>query len=171
MKKKKTTVDFWTKEEFEKVISTFYIDDLYQHFGFICIWLLFMTGMRLGEATALSWKDIDFENKNLRVNKSLYYKNAKTYEFVEPKTASSIRTIEQDDDTITFLKDWKERQDSIGGMSFVLSYNGIPTSYGHLYPNSLREIANDLTGSIQTNFSKSNLTPETKNQFTAKETK
>lgn len=39
-------------------------------------------------------------------------------------------------------------------------------TYGHLYPNSLREIANDLTGSIQTNFSKSNLTPETKNQFT-----
>lgn len=127
MKKKKTTVDFWTKEEFEKVISTFYIDDLYQHCGFICIWLLFMTGMRLGEATALSWKDIDFENKNLRVNKPLYYKNVKTYEFVEPKTASSIRTTEQDDDTITFLKDWKERQDSIGGMSFVLSYNGIPT--------------------------------------------
>ena len=61
------------------------------------------------------------------MNKPLYYKNAKTYEFVEPKTASSIRTIELDDDTITFLKAWKERQDSIGGMSFVLSYNGTPT--------------------------------------------
>lgn len=41
-------------------------------------------------------------------------------------------------------------------------------TYGHLYPNSLREIANDLTGSIQTNFSQSNLTPEIKNQFTTK---
>ncbi len=90
VKKRKTTVDFWTKEEFTKVISTFYIDDLYQHFGFICMWLLFMTVMRLGEATALTWKDIDFENKNLRVNKTLYYKRAKTYEFVEPETASSI---------------------------------------------------------------------------------
>lgn len=127
VKKRKTTVDFWTKEEFTKVISTFYIDDLYQHFGFICMWLLFMTVMRLGEATALTWKDIDFENKNLRVNKTLYYKRAKTYEFVEPKTASSIRTIELDDNTITFLKAWKERQVSIGGMSFVLSYNGTPT--------------------------------------------
>lgn len=29
VKKRKTTVDFWTKEEFTKVISTFYIDDLY----------------------------------------------------------------------------------------------------------------------------------------------
>nr|WP_308525425.1 site-specific integrase [Enterococcus faecium] len=127
VKKRKTTVDFWTKEEFTKVISTFYIDDLYQHFGFICMWLLFMTVMRLGEATALTWKDIDFENKNLRVNKTLYYKRAKTYEFVEPETASSIRTIELDDNTITFLKAWKERQLSIGGMSFVLSYNGTPT--------------------------------------------
>ncbi|BDP82536.1 hypothetical protein EfmAA290_32120 (plasmid) [Enterococcus faecium] len=86
-----------------------------------------MTVMRLGEATALTWKDIDFENKNLRVNKTLYYKRAKTYEFVEPETASSIRTIELDDNTITFLKAWKERQVSIGGMSFVLSYNGTPT--------------------------------------------
>ncbi|WP_270271362.1 site-specific integrase [Enterococcus lactis] len=91
------------------------------------MWLLFMTVMRLGEATALTWKDIDFENKNLRVNKTLYYKRAKTYEFVEPETASSIRTIELDDNTITFLKAWKERQVSIGGMSFVLSYNGTPT--------------------------------------------
>ncbi|MBF8807189.1 MAG: site-specific integrase [Enterococcus lacertideformus] len=86
-----------------------------------------MTGMRLGEATALTWKDIDFENKNLRVNKKLYYKNAKTYEFVEPKIASSIRIIELDDDTITFLKTWKERQDSLEGMLFVLTYNGTPT--------------------------------------------
>ncbi len=76
MKKRKTTVDFWTKKNLQSYFN-FYIDDLYQHFGFICMWLLFMTVMRLGEATALTWKDIDFENKNLRVNKTLYYKRAK----------------------------------------------------------------------------------------------
>ncbi|OTO82598.1 hypothetical protein A5847_002693, partial [Enterococcus faecium] len=32
-------------------------------------------------------------------------------------------------------------------------------TYGHLYPNSLREVANNLTGSIQTNFSKIKPTP------------
>ncbi|MEY8446171.1 hypothetical protein AALA44_08420 [Enterococcus ratti] len=39
-------------------------------------------------------------------------------------------------------------------------------TYGHLYPNSLREIVNDLTGFIQTKFSRNNLTSETKNQIT-----
>jgi integrase len=226
VRKRKDKVEFWTKEEFEKVVATFYIDDFYQNFAFICIWLLFMTGMRVGEATALLWQDVDFEKKELRVSKTLNYKNAKNYEFVEPKTHSSIRTIELDDDTIGFLWDWKMRQNSLGGMDFVLSYNSIPSqkhtirhiirrhadlagvhairihglrhshaallisqkkdalrimerlghadvqttlgTYGHLYPNSLREIANDLTGSVKVDFSKVNIAPETKNQFTTK---
>lgn len=69
VKKQKKEVDYWTKEEFEKVISTFYIEDYYQNFGFICLWLLFMTGLRIGEDTALTWKDVDFDGKTLSVNK------------------------------------------------------------------------------------------------------
>lgn len=104
VKKVKKEVDYWTKEEFEKVISTFYIDDYYQNFSFICVWLLFMTGLRVGEATALTWKDIDFENGTLKVNKTLYYKNAKEYELVEPKTKASNRVIALDEVTMTYLK-------------------------------------------------------------------
>lgn len=224
VKKSRKKVDFWTKTEFEKVIGTFYIEDYYQHFAFISIWLLFMTGMRLGEATALTWKDVNFEDHYLKVSKSLYYKNASAYEFVEPKTRASIRTIYLDDDTISFLKAWKKRQDEKGGIDFVLSYNAIPTqkhtirhiikrhaelagvhdirihalrhshasllismgknallikdrlghedvqttlgTYGHLYPNSSYEIANDLKGVIEIDPTEQNLTTEVKNQFT-----
>jgi integrase len=127
VKKMKVTVDFWTKEEFEKVVSTFYIEDYFQHFGFICIWLLFMTGMRVGEATALQWSDIDFEEKTLKINKTLNYKNAQEFEFVEPKTKASNRVIALDDVTMEYLKEWKKRQDRKGGIEYVLSYNGIPT--------------------------------------------
>lgn len=127
VKKSKKEIDFWTKEEFEKVIKTFYIEYYYQNFSFICIWLLFMTGMRIGEATALTWKDVNLDGRYLTVKKSLYYKNAQTYEFVSPKTRASIRTIYLDEDTVHYLRDWKKRQDDVGGIEFVLSYNSVPT--------------------------------------------
>ena len=61
IKSKKTKVDFWTLEEFQKVISQFYKGDYYEHYLFTSFWLLFMTGMIIGEAVALEWSDIDFE--------------------------------------------------------------------------------------------------------------
>lgn len=53
IKSKKTQVDFWTLEEFQKVISLLYKGDYYEHYLFISFWVLFMTGMRIGEAAAL----------------------------------------------------------------------------------------------------------------------
>ena len=71
IKSKKTKVDFWTLEEFQKVISLLYKGDYYEHYLFISFWLLFMTGMRIGEAAALQWSDIDFEKHRIRVCKTL----------------------------------------------------------------------------------------------------
>lgn len=129
VKKVKKKVDFWTKEEFEKVIATFQLDDYYEHFSFITIWLLFMTGLRFGEAQALEWdSDIDLEEQTLTVSKSMYYKNAKEFAITEPKTKASNRTIALDDDTINFLKKWRERQLDVFPSKYVLSYNGLPTN-------------------------------------------
>ena len=127
VKKQKAKIDFWTKEEFEKILSFIYKEDFYQHFLFISLWLLFMTGMRIGEATALQWDDIDFETGVLSVTKSLYYKNQNHYHFTTPKTRSSIRQATLDQITLQFLKEWKNVQQEILQTDFVLSYNGIPT--------------------------------------------
>lgn len=50
IKSKKVKIDFWTLEEFQKVISLLYKGDYYEHYLFISFWLLFMTGMRIGDA-------------------------------------------------------------------------------------------------------------------------
>ena len=127
VKSKKPKVDFWTLEEFQKVISMLYKEDYYEHYLFISFWLLFMTGMRIGEATALQWEDIDFETGILSINKSLYYKSMTEYHFSEPKTQAGIRDIVIDTDTIKELKEWKEvQQKVIPDCNFVLSYGGIP---------------------------------------------
>jgi len=129
VKKDKVQIDFWTREEFEKVIGTFDISDYYEHYAFIMIWLLFMTGLRFGEAQALTWEsDIDFENKTLAVSKSMYYKSANEFYIKAPKTRAGNRVIALDDDTIGYLKEWRAVQSKNISSKYVLSYNGLPTN-------------------------------------------
>lgn len=141
IKSKKVKVDFWTLEEFQKVISLLYKGDYYEHYLFICFWLLFTTGLRIGEAAALQWEDIDFESGIINVTKTLYYKSMNEYKFVDPKTSASIRTVVIDEDTIRELKDWMEVQKKVlKDCNFVLSYSGIPTSK-HTLPRALEKLA------------------------------
>ena len=141
IKSKKTKVDFWTLEEFQKVISLLYKGDYYEHYLFTSFWLLFMTGMRIGEAAALQWSVIDFETGLLSITKTLYYKSMDDYKFVEPKTQASVRTIYIDTDTINELKAWREVQQKVlKNCDLVLSYNGIPTSK-HTLPRALEKLA------------------------------
>ncbi len=100
-----------------------------------------MTGMRIGEASALQWEDIDFETGLLSITKTLYYKSMNEYKFVDPKTQASNRTIVIDEDTIRELKEWKEIQEKVlPDCGFVLSYSGIPTSK-HTLPRALEKLA------------------------------
>lgn len=145
VKSRKPKIDFWTLEEFQKVISLLYKGDYYEHYLFISFWLLFMTGMRIGEAAALQWSDIDFETAILSINKNLYYKSMTEYKFVEPKTQAGVRDIVIDDDTIKELKEWKEVQQKVlANCDFVMSYSGIPTSK-HTLPRALEKLA-ELAG-------------------------
>lgn len=145
IKSKKTQVDFWTLEEFQKVISLLYKSDYYEHYLFISFWVLFMTGMRIGEAAALLWSDIDFDTGLLSITKTMYYKSMDDFKPVEPKTQASVRTIYVDADTIRELKAWQEVQKKVlKNCGYVLSYNGIPTSK-HTLPRALEKLA-ELAG-------------------------
>lgn len=125
--KKKPEVNFWTKVEFEKVISTFNIADLYEHMSFAMVWLYYMTGMRVNEATALWYEDIDFENKQIRVWHNLDFINGKNWKRkTKMKTEAGRRIISIDDDTVRILKAWKEHQEEHGNFDFIISYTGEP---------------------------------------------
>ena len=54
----------------------------------VLFYLLAETGMRIGEALGLQWQDIDFENRKLLIQRSLF--SGKTQ---EPKTSNSIRSL------------------------------------------------------------------------------
>lgn len=67
-----------------------------------CCWykemfyIMFLTGMRVGEVGGLKWEDVDFNNKCIHINRSLsiqYEAGVKKMRLTTPKTHNSFRTI------------------------------------------------------------------------------
>jgi integrase len=86
--------------------------------------LLARTGLRIGEALALTWDDIDIENKKLTVNKTLVYPLNSTPYLSTPKSDKSNRTIMLDDYVIKLMKRHRINQKEV-----VLKYeNYKPTA-------------------------------------------
>lgn len=55
---------------------------------------LYYCGLRKGEANALTWKDIDFNNHTISINKNITLKiKGEEYVILPPKTKSSIRIL------------------------------------------------------------------------------
>lgn len=130
IQKGKATVPYWTKREFEKVISQIYIEDFYEHLNFVMLWVYYMTGIRVNEGTALYWNNVDLIKKRLTVHHMLIVKNRTDWKRNSyTKTEDGKRIIALDDDTIKILKEWRNRQKEIGlggEEDFVFSYDGLP---------------------------------------------
>lgn len=82
--------DIWEFDEFNKFISC--VDDKVYNTFFK---LLFYTGVRLGEALALTYEDIDIINNTIRINKNMtrFVNEKGEHIIVPPKTKKSIREI------------------------------------------------------------------------------
>jgi len=52
------------------------------------VWLLALTGLRIGELLAIRWRDVDFQNRVVRVRQTLYEGH-----FDDPKTRTSRRIV------------------------------------------------------------------------------
>lgn len=74
------------------------------------LYFLFKTGFRVGEAMAVCWSDIDFDNKTIKTYRRFV---GDRQEFVPPKTKTSIREIPIDDDLAAVLKTLQIEQDKI----------------------------------------------------------
>ncbi len=82
--------------------------------------VLAFTGARKGETLALTWKDINFEQKTISINKTLTRGLKNKLIIQKPKTASSRREVMIDDETLRLLKEWRKQQRTD---YFKLGYN------------------------------------------------
>lgn len=71
------------------------------------------TGMRRGEILALTWHDVDFKHKTIRVNKSVY-KNT----VVDPKTLASNRKVDMTNELCQVLQEHKKNRNKVTTLVF-----------------------------------------------------
>lgn len=100
-KKHADEMSIWSVEEFNSFIILLK-DKPISYVGFN---ILFWCGLRIGELLALTRKDIDLENKTLRINKSYQRLNGKDV-ITDPKTPKSKRIIDLSDNLVSILSDY-----------------------------------------------------------------
>lgn len=89
-------------------------------------------GLRLGEAFAVMWKDIDFEHGTLTVNQQIQWNAMTKVWYITAPKYNSIREIEMDDFLIDLLKRTKAHQEK------AEAYFG--ERYIHHYENAQHEL-------------------------------
>ena len=98
--------------------------------GYSAALLMLETGMRVGEVIALSWDDIDWDRRSLRINKTMVRLGNKKKMFVQQsaKTYTSERTIPLSKVAYSLLEDLYMK--SCKGQSFVFE-NKDGTAYSY----------------------------------------
>ena len=84
-------------------------------------YIMFLTGMRIGEVGGLKWEDVDFKNKcidniSININRSLscqYESGVKTVRLTAPKTHNSYRKIPFMGEAEEMFLSQKKKQDKI----------------------------------------------------------
>lgn len=79
-------------------------------------YIMFLTGMRVGEVGGLRWEDVDFKNKCINVSHSLsceYNEGVKTLRLTTPKTHNSYRKIPFMGEVEEMLLAQKKKQDRL----------------------------------------------------------
>lgn len=100
----KKEMEFFTYDEFKKFIS---VIDEFNYKTFFEV--LYYLGLRQGEATALTWNDINFTKKEVRINKTLTTKlKGELYTLSSPKTTKSNRVLPIPNKLVKSLKTLKE---------------------------------------------------------------
>lgn len=105
---KKRENNYYTKQELSEFLEFVKRDkpDFYALFR-----LLAYSGMRIGEALALNWGDIDLNNSTITINKTLSRIALEGATDIEkPKTAAGMRTIYLDSETTQILRDHQQAQ-------------------------------------------------------------
>lgn len=104
--KKNNDLKIITLDEFNQLTERYTFSTSYH----IPMQIGFHTGMRVGEVCALTWDDIDFENKTVNIDKTMIMKKGVRFEIGTVKNEGSERKIVVGDTLLKILKKQKAWQ-------------------------------------------------------------
>lgn len=104
-------VNFYTREELKVFLECFEKESNFK--AYTLFRLLAYSGMRKGEALALTWNNINFKDNEIRINTALSRGENNRLYIKTTKRKSSIRTIKMDKKTMDILNDWKKNKNKI----------------------------------------------------------
>lgn len=154
-----TEYNIYTPAEFEQFIKG--AEDLRWKALFTT---LFYTGMRIGEANALTWEDVNLENKTISITKSVDARG-KEQVISTPKTRSSYRTIPISNKVATVLAELKQRwqldEDFTETMFVFGGYRALPNNTIQTNKKAILKRSNELLlkGEQELNGSKNSALP------------
>jgi len=99
--------NFYTREQLIQFLSCLKQESNYK--AYALFHLLAYSGMRKGEALALTWGDLNLTTNELRINKALS-RGQDNRLYVKSTKTGAARTIKMDAKTMAILKEWKKRQ-------------------------------------------------------------
>lgn len=150
------SLNFWTLDEYKQFIQTMEPGTRY----YLIFEMLFWTGCRIGELLAITKADINFEKNQLSINKTYYRTGMQDAERLFPVVQEAVqhkmkRQIELAGVKKIRVHDLRHShvayliekgveplliRDRLGHKDIRITLN----TYGHLYPNQQRKIANLL---------------------------
>ncbi|MEK4519982.1 site-specific integrase [Paenibacillus sp. FSL H8-0122] len=99
--------NYWEKHEIRKFLGI--VKKECSQRDYMMFHLLIYTGARKGEILALRWNDVDFKNKSLTLNKTLFQDKTGFMDLTS-KTAASRRILSLDDTTLGLLRKHRSEQ-------------------------------------------------------------
>lgn len=156
---KEKMIEFFTIQDVQKIVLEVQNHQNLYRYGYEIIFLIY-TGLRIGEACALCWKDVDFENKKIYINSSssiiqTQNETKKTKEIItSPKTAKGKRIVYLTKQAYNSLLKIKEKNSKYCNEAdrVFLTSSGTP-----LNRRNLRRSLNSLQRNIGTSIQNSGL--------------
>ena len=155
------SLDFWTVDEYQKFIQTMEPGSRY----YLIFEILFWTGCRIGELLALTPKDVDFERNQISITKT-YYRTERP-EFLKQEIKDFIDShygMPENERLFPIVQEavqhkMKHQMEKAGvkkirvhdlrhsHVAYLINKGIEPiliNTYGHLYPNQQRKVADML---------------------------
>jgi integrase len=134
--KEQLTHEIYSIEEVKHLLELLKQEDNEKYPFYVYFVLAVYMGARKGELLGLEWKDIDFENEMISINRAYYYSYLEREYYTDtPKTATSRRSLKLPVhvlETLRDLQEWQNKYKEICGGSWVdtdrlfVTFNGEP---------------------------------------------